>query len=146
MEKTQVASILRSLASGVDPTSNRAANEVFAQPDVIRALFIAAELVEEVSGANGGGAHTSEEQRAARPAAAGVRWTDDEDARLCRQFDDGLAISEIAAQHGRTRGAITSRLVKLGRLDPESVRPRERFSLTDHDTLRRPTTTDSEQR
>ena len=145
MEKTQVASILRSLASGVDPTSNQAANEVFAQPDVIRALFMAAELVEGGSGANGRGTYASGEQRAARPAAAGVRWTDDEDARLCRQFDDGLALSEIAAQHGRTRGAITSRLVKLGRLDPESVRPRERFSLPDHDALRRPTT-DSEQR
>src|SRR5881394_55061 len=145
MEKTQVASILRSLASGIDPTSNRPTNEIFAQPDVIRALFMAAELVEGVSGASGRGTYASDEQRAARPAAAGVRWADDEDARLCRQFDDGLAISEIAAQHGRTRGAITSRLVKLGRLDAESVRPRERFSLPDHDALRRPTT-DSEQR
>jgi hypothetical protein len=62
----------------------------------------------------------------AAPRAAGTRWSDDEDAQLCREFDEGMNVAEIATQHGRTRTAISLRLVKLGRLDEESVRMRER--------------------
>ncbi|HEX7152914.1 MAG TPA: hypothetical protein VF618_15610 [Thermoanaerobaculia bacterium] len=58
--------------------------------------------------------------------AAGKRWTDDEDARLCRAFDDGVPVGELAARHGRTNAAITLRLVKLGRIDPSEVQWRDR--------------------
>ena len=62
----------------------------------------------------------------AAPRAAGTRWSEEEDAQLCREFDEGMNVHDIATQHGRTRTAITLRLVKLGRLDEESVRVRER--------------------
>ena len=62
----------------------------------------------------------------ARPAAAGARWTDDEDAQLCREFDDGLAVAQLAELHNRSRTAVSLRLVKLGRLEADSVRARGR--------------------
>lgn len=62
----------------------------------------------------------------ARPAAAGARWTDDEDAQLCREFDDGVPLAELATRHSRSRTAVSLRLVKLGRLDESSVRARGR--------------------
>ncbi|HEV7766016.1 MAG TPA: hypothetical protein VGQ76_13510 [Thermoanaerobaculia bacterium] len=117
MAQNQVVTILESLANGVDPTTGASAHDVFATPDVIRALFIAAgQLRGEPPIAS----------RKSQPAAAGQRWTDDEDAVVCCEFDHGVALSEIATRHGRTKGAITSRLVKLGRTDPESVKVRDR--------------------
>jgi hypothetical protein len=44
---------------------------------------------------------------------AWTKWTDDEDARLAAEFDAGLTVEEMADGHGRARGGIVSRLVKL---------------------------------
>lgn len=46
----------------------------------------------------------------------GGPWTREEEARLLRAFDVGLSCTEIADLHDRTKAAITSRLVVLGRL------------------------------
>ena len=45
---------------------------------------------------------------------AGKPWTDIEDEKLTDEFASKMSISDIAAEHGRTRGAIESRLEKLG--------------------------------
>lgn len=119
MERSQVITVLESLASGVDPTTGSVSHEVFAAPNVIRALFVAADLLKQTPASATG---TQKQQ----PPAAGARWTADEDAVLAREFDQGTSIAEIASRHSRTRGAITSRLVKLGRIDPSSVRLRDR--------------------
>jgi hypothetical protein len=37
-----------------------------------------------------------------------------------------MTTAQIALQHGRTSGAITTRLVKLGRIDPAMVKSRDR--------------------
>ncbi|HUR81380.1 MAG TPA: hypothetical protein VM733_11475 [Thermoanaerobaculia bacterium] len=58
--------------------------------------------------------------------SAGTPWSQDEDARLVREFDASMTIAQIALQHGRSSGAITSRLVKLGRIDPMKVQTRDR--------------------
>ena len=97
MRRDEVISILESLAHG--------------QPEVvIEALTTATNLLRTKT----------------RPESAGRRWTDEEDALLCRAFDEGVAASELAKQHGRTSGAITMRLVKLGRIEPGAVTTRER--------------------
>jgi len=120
MERSQVITVLESLASGVDPTTGVVSHEVFAAPNVIRALFVAADLLKRTPAPAATG--TQKQQ----PPAAGARWTSDEDAVLAREFDQGTSIAEIASRHSRTRGAITSRLVKLGRIDASSVRLRDR--------------------
>lgn len=109
MEQSQVVTILESLASGIDPITGTACNSVFTAPDVIVALSMAADQL----------------KRRSHPAA-GARWTVDEDAVLCREFDEGVPVAEIAKRHGRTASAITLRLVKLGRIDAETIRLRQR--------------------
>ena len=113
MEQNQVVTILESLASGIDPTTGATCHDAFAAPDVVRALTIAAERL-KASPAR------------PTPASAGARWTDDEDSLVCREFDEGTTLAEIARRHLRSVGAITLRLVKLGRLDAQGVRVRER--------------------
>ena len=45
---------------------------------------------------------------------AGKPWNDIEDSKLSDEFASKMSISDIASEHGRTRGAIESRLEKLG--------------------------------
>lgn len=97
MERDQVISILEALAEGQPPF-------------VAEALTIATAVM----------------RKNTRPTSAGVRWTEEEDVRLCTEFDAGTAVREIARKHGRTPGAITSRLVKLGRLEASEVVSRDR--------------------
>src|SRR5687768_37656 len=116
MQIEQVISILDSVAAGVDPKSGQPIpHDLFQSPDVIRALFTAANAL-----------RTNESSGRPRPQAAGARWTDEEDALLSNEFDGGVPIAEIARLHSRTPGAINSRLVKLGKVDPDAENVRER--------------------
>lgn len=117
MDRQQVVSIVDSLANGLDPTTGAGIpHDLFHSPDVVRALFTAANLLRGPDSV----------PSPSRPGSAGARWTEQEDALLCHAFDGGTPIGDIARQHGRTKGAITSRLVKLGRIDPDTVKTRER--------------------
>jgi hypothetical protein len=42
------------------------------------------------------------------------KWTKSEDVELKVDYQNGLSASQIAVKHGRKRGAINSRLKKLG--------------------------------
>lgn len=44
----------------------------------------------------------------------GTRWSDEEDERLAAEYRSGMKMSEIAKAHGRTNGAVRSRLQKYG--------------------------------
>jgi hypothetical protein len=105
---------------------------VFHTADVIRAFYAAAGMLRQATPPPEAGAAASTAERSIRtdrPASAGARWTNEEDALLCAEFDGGMTVHDIATQHGRTRGAITSRLVKLGRIDPDTVNVRNRVRL-----------------
>lgn len=121
MDRQEVTTILESLANGIDPgTGVRIPHEAFHSGDTVRALFTAVSLLK------GDG-----EPKKARPGttkltSAGAPWSQDEDGRVCTEFEAGMTIAQIALQHGRSSGAITSRLVKLGRIDPASVKSRDR--------------------
>jgi hypothetical protein len=54
-------------------------------------------------------------------------WTDDEDRSLANLFRSGVTVARIAGQLGRNRGAIRSRLVKMGLVESFSAKERERF-------------------
>ena len=47
---------------------------------------------------------------------AGKPWSDEEDQELLAEFDTGNTVAVIASNHGRTEGAISSRLAKLGKI------------------------------
>jgi hypothetical protein len=124
MDRNEVITILESLANGVDPgTGTRIPLETFHAGDTVRALFTATALLR-----NANTAPAMRQQRAGTTTltAAGSAWSAEEDARLGEEFDAGMTVAQIALQHGRTSGAITSRLVKIGRLDPATVKSRER--------------------
>lgn len=110
MTRSEIAKVLTDLASGVNPVSGERLPEQspYHDPHVIRALFSAVQhLVLR---------HTRADQAGGLAERAGQPWTAEEDARLAREFDGRTKISAIARAHGRTRGAILARLIRLGKL------------------------------
>jgi len=109
MEDIKAAEILKSLAAG----SESADVAMLQSPDVVRALFLAAESLEARA-------------RAARrngnlPRNAGKTWTQQEDERLLASFDGGTTLEALAVAHERTRAGIEARLAKHGRLEAEQA-------------------------
>lgn len=84
-------------------------DSVFNDPHVIRALNVAAKVMQQVS--------KNAERRASMPANFGKPWTDEENTELLTVFDAKMPLKEIAAKHGRAHTAIAARLVKLDRLE-----------------------------
>ena len=103
MDIIRAKAIVRSLADGVDPTTGEVlpAESVYNSPEVIRALFT---LLEQVNKE-----HEKDPLR-----NAGKPWTDAEDNKLRDEFHLKQKIAVIALEHGRTYGAIESRLDHLG--------------------------------
>jgi hypothetical protein len=107
MERDEVLQRLRAWTTGNDPASGEPLPLIHAlrHTEVHATLTAALGLLE---------AHAA----APRPRNAGRAWHDDEDARLVALFDQGLAIARLAGELERTRGSITARLVKLGKIEP----------------------------
>jgi len=107
MDNAKAAEILQRLADGLDLVTGEPLpkDSQFNQPEAIRALFTAIRALEGAPQKEG-------------PAKAGGKWTDEEDKRLAEAFDAGSSIKDLAASHQRSNGAIRSRLVKLGKIDP----------------------------
>jgi hypothetical protein len=112
MDTNKLIKILRSLADGIDPYTG----EIFENgspynhPDTVRALYKAIELFKDSY------SNTKKEEEKYLPEWVGEKWTKEEDIELLREFEEKISISELAKIHGRTRGAITSRLIKLGKI------------------------------
>lgn len=100
--------IVDALASGVDPETGEilSGQSIFNQPSIIRALFLASRALDIME--------KREKSHKSLPDNAGNSWLDVEDAELLNEFKKGLSLKEIANRHGRTLGAINSRLSHLG--------------------------------
>jgi len=48
-------------------------------------------------------------------------WSEGDDGRLRERFADGMSVKEIAAEFGRQKGSIYSRLAKLGLVDEDGI-------------------------
>jgi len=105
MEDLKAAEIIKSLAAGSTPTDAA----TLQSPDVVRALFLAAESLE--------GRARGARRNSSLPRNAGKTWTPEEDERLLAAFDDGTPVEALATAHERTRAGVEARLVKHGRLD-----------------------------
>lgn len=103
MDIIRAKEIVRILADGIDPITGEILPEdsVYNSPEVIRTLFTLLEA-------------TSMARENHQTRNAGKPWTEAEDDKLREEFDSKIKISEIAKEHGRTYGAIVSRLEKLG--------------------------------
>jgi hypothetical protein len=102
--------ILEALADGVDPfTGDELPDEsVYQNAQVLRALLAGLGALKKQ--------HVKDSQRAKLPAKAGKPWDDEEDKLLLDAFDEGETPKQLAETHGRTLGAIQSRLTKKGRI------------------------------
>lgn len=118
MNSHEAVKILSRLAEGVDPNTGEQLPKdgIYDQPEVIRALFIAIEALQ--------GSVATGQAPGHRSARTGEPWSVEEDEQLCSAFGNAVKFEEIATQHGRTKGAIVSRLMKLGKLNPREL-PRE---------------------
>jgi hypothetical protein len=109
MDKRRAIEILDRLSDGVNPITGEVFDKdgPYNDPDIIRALCFAVRQLGTLDS----------KPTAARGTRTGERWTADEDARLLAAWDAGEKIGGIALSHSRTSGAITSRLIRHGRID-----------------------------
>ena len=112
MDYSTALGILRRLSDGVDPTTGEMfpSGSPYQQPEIIRALFTAIEVLEkrcEIA-----------IKRDNLPVNAGKPWTEEEQTLLVNRYDKGSTVKELSKEHNRTLGAITSRLIKLGKISP----------------------------
>jgi hypothetical protein len=123
MTPEEAKQIIDVLARGVDPETGELLpdDSPLNGSHVIRALFIAGKALELIVAARALDLTVSGPVRpdAATPekaAKAGKPWSEDEDRRLLAGFDANTPVAVLARTHERTSGAITSRLIRLGRL------------------------------
>lgn len=102
--------ILEALADGVEPlTGEPLPDESFYHHRKVMAALQAGFAALQMQ-------QKKETQRSKLPVQAGKPWTDEEDQRLLEAFDNGSKVKELSEEHGRTSGAIQSRLTKKGRI------------------------------
>ena len=101
MEIKRAAELLRGLADGVDPMTGRPLPDESVYNRALHCVLRA--LQERADGA----AATN----------AGRSWSAEEEARLLQEYGAGLTTETIARRHGRSIGAIETRLSELGQRD-----------------------------
>lgn len=114
MEMIKALEIISALSDGVDPETGEVLSDeiCFNQPQIIRALHVAKQSLEA--------SITAGKRKSNLPENAGKPWISDEDEMLSQGFDSGLSVDELAKSHKRTKGSITSRLVRLGKVNDRS--------------------------
>ena len=113
MDVGSAIKIVTALANGVDLHTGEVMQieGPFQNPNTVRALFLAIKGLELLE---------AKEKRSNRlPSSAGKAWTTSDENELVEEFDTGSKIKELAEKHGRTVGAIRSRLIKLGKIESE---------------------------
>jgi hypothetical protein len=122
MDPKRTIEILRALADGRDPATGAPfpPDSPYQQADTVRALHAALDALTTTSTTTARSTSSSRKPDPARPKA-GVGWTPAEEDNLRAAFAANSRIPEIAAAHGRTKGAITARLIRLGLLDPATT-------------------------
>jgi len=104
MQIQEALRVMRLLASGADPDTGEA---TLLSRNVTNALWKIIELV----------THYEESRAGALTPNGGKSWSRAEEARICTEFERGMPFSKMAEVHGRTRGAIVSRLQRLGKIN-----------------------------
>ena len=112
MTPTEAKQVIEVLAAGIDPETGEVLPQDSAlnSPHVIRALFLAANALGQLTD------KPAMPAKAAAAGNAGKAWSETEDEQLAAAFDAGTSVAALAKTHQRTAGAITSRLIRLGRL------------------------------
>jgi hypothetical protein len=111
MDNKRAIEIIKMLADGIDPNTGEVfpADSPYQNVNIVRALHKAKEALKRVS--------KIDSRIRNLPQRAGKPWDTEESNLLAERFDSGMPIAEIAKVHKRTKGAISSRLVKLGKIE-----------------------------
>jgi hypothetical protein len=109
MDKQQAARIVERLADGLHPETGQPMQHpgILNQPEVIRALNLAARTLGGTAKSIPSGKITLNHGKA---------WDKAEEQRLLSGWDQRKSMRELAAIHGRTLGAIRSRLILHGKI------------------------------
>jgi hypothetical protein len=132
MDRETVLRHLRAWADGVDPASGQVlpSDHPGQRPETLRVIFAAVALLDAAA--------DTAMQPPARgfapgPRNAGRPWSNDDDEALAGGFDAGETIGALASKLERTRGAISARLVKLGKIEaPPGLRLRGSSAFETH--------------
>ena len=110
MNNQEAMNIIQALIDGINPLSDEPLpdNSLCLNSDIQRALRATIPALESRM--------RYDERKAKLPANAGLPWTDEADQQLIAAFDEGNSIATLVDQHQRTKGSITSRLLKFGKI------------------------------
>lgn len=110
MNPQEAINIIQTLIGGINPLSDEplSANSLYLNSDIQRALQTAIPALES--------SIRADIRRANLPINAGKPWNSAEDQELIEAFDNGSSIAILVEQHQRTKGSITSRLLKFGKI------------------------------
>ena len=102
--------IIEKLSKGINPLSDEPSTpkSLCLNDDIQRALQVAISALQ---------ARIKWIERQAKlPANAGKPWGIEEEESLNTGFDNGDSVDTLAERHQRTKGCITSRLIKMGKI------------------------------
>ena len=105
MDIVRAKELLSALADGTDPFTGEILpqDHVCNKPEMIRAFHEILNALPSPKKKN-------------QPRNAGSPWTEIEEEKLLDEFGSGMTTSVIAKEHGRSKGAIESRLANLGKI------------------------------
>ena len=120
MDRECVIQHLRAWADGIDPATGAALEpEHPAQrTDVLRVVFAALALLQAEPSTSSTDTSMQRSGQGSGARNAGRPWLAVDDEALATGFDSGVSIGALATRMERTRGSITARLVKLGKIEP----------------------------
>lgn len=107
MDIIRAKELLTMLADGVNPLTGEVLSDEDScnQVEIVRALNTVLKELDR-----------KDRRREPLPENAGKPWSAEDDDTLARMFDSGAARKDICNYFKRTSGAITSRLVRLGKI------------------------------
>lgn len=105
MDILRAREIIEGLADGVNPLTGEVLppEDSCNQADVIRAFHTILSAL-------------SKKKQKPQPENAGKPWTSEDDRALSKMYEEGKTRKEICEYFKRSTGAITSRLVRLGKI------------------------------
>lgn len=108
MDTSESIQIIRKLADGINPYTGKKLKDVspYQHPDTVRALYAAIRAFEDI-----------QKLQSSRSGNAGNPWSKSEEQQLIDAHEAGKSIGQLAKIHQRSKGAIQSRLDKLGILE-----------------------------
>lgn len=110
MNNQEAVNIMQALIDGINPLSDEPLpnNSLCLNSDIQWALQAAIPALKS---------RTHYDEREAKlPANTSNPWTDEEKQLLIAGFDKGSSVTTIFEQHQLTKGSITSRLLKFGKI------------------------------